>query len=286
VLKCYQFASVVGIKVDEAMGNFRVYGNAPYNVAVIHGGPGAIGEMEPLALELAPDFGVLEPFQSALSLEGQIAELRDLLVQHASLPVILIGFSWGAWLSYLVTAKHPELVKKLILVGSGPFETSYVANIQETRLSRLTGDEKVEYNAIIQLLGDPHGEGKAESFARLGQLAAKTDRFDPLDIRASTIEGQALPRGNQFHTVLQEAQELRQSGALLTLAAHIRCPVVALHGDYDPHPAAGVREPLSVHIRDFRFILLENCGHKPWIERQAQDKFYELLRVELGLDDH
>ena len=25
----------------------------------------------------------------------------------------------------------------------------------------------------------------------------------------------------------------------------IKCPVVAIHGDYDPHLAEGVREPLS-----------------------------------------
>ena len=31
------------------MKNLKVYGNAPFNVAVIHGGPGAPGEMAPVA---------------------------------------------------------------------------------------------------------------------------------------------------------------------------------------------------------------------------------------------
>jgi hypothetical protein len=56
------------------MKNLRKYGKAPYKIAVIHGGPGAGGEMAPIARELASDWGVLEPFQTATSLEGQIEE--------------------------------------------------------------------------------------------------------------------------------------------------------------------------------------------------------------------
>jgi pimeloyl-ACP methyl ester carboxylesterase len=57
--------------------------------------------------------------------------------------------------------------------------------------------------------------------------------------------------------------------------------VVAIHGDYDPHPTEGVREPLSKVLKDFRFIMLEHCGHLPWIEREAREGFFELLRGEL-----
>ena len=103
------------------MQYLKNYGNSPFSIAVIHGGPGAIGEMEPVANVLAANFGVLEPIQTKVTLAGQVDELKMLLEEHAILPVTLVGFSWGAWLSYIVTAKYPELVKKLILVGSGPF---------------------------------------------------------------------------------------------------------------------------------------------------------------------
>mgnify|MGYP002065730678 CR=1 FL=1 len=33
--------------------------------------------------------------------------------------------------------------------------------------------------------------------------------------------------------------------------------------------------------RYFRFVLLDHCGHKPWIERQAAQAFYDVLRREL-----
>ena len=53
------------------MKNLRKYGNAPFNVAVIHGGPGASGEMAPVARKLSSNWGVLEPLQTEASLDGQ-----------------------------------------------------------------------------------------------------------------------------------------------------------------------------------------------------------------------
>jgi pimeloyl-ACP methyl ester carboxylesterase len=70
-------------------------------------------------------------------------------------------------------------------------------------------------------------------------------------------------------------------GRLLSLTEQIPCPVTAIHGDYDPHPAAGVFEPLSTRVQNFRFILVDKCGHKPWIERQAKQRFFSVLRQEL-----
>ncbi len=93
----------------------RKWGPGPYPVAVIHGGPGAPGEMAHVARELSGIKGVLEPFQTEKSLEGQIQELRLALSEHCQVPVTLIGFSWGAFLSWMVAARYPELVRKLIL---------------------------------------------------------------------------------------------------------------------------------------------------------------------------
>ncbi|MGA3094252.1 MAG: alpha/beta hydrolase, partial [Dehalococcoidales bacterium] len=39
------------------MMNLRKHGNAPFGVAVIHGGPGAPGEMAPVAKEMAKTRG-------------------------------------------------------------------------------------------------------------------------------------------------------------------------------------------------------------------------------------
>ena len=235
--------------------------------------------MAPVARELASGRGVLEPLQTAASLKGQVDELRTVLEQNGDVPVTLIGFSWGAWLSFIVAARYPLLVKKLIFVASGPYEEKYVARLQESRLSRLGEKERAEFESTVRLLGDSV-QDQDGLLARLGVLTARTDEYDPiaegLD-RADLVSGQ----GNIFQNVWRDAADMRRSGRLVALAKQIKCPVVAIHGDYDPHPAEGVQDPLSAALERFRFVLLNNCGHKPWMERQAGDEFYRVLREEL-----
>ena len=81
-----------------------------------------------------------------------------------------------------------------------------------------------------------------------------------------------------YRRIWSEAEEVRQSRELLELSDYVQCPIVAIHGSYDPHPAEGVKEPLSRVLDDFKFIELEDCGHTPWLERQARAKFYAVLK--------
>jgi len=263
---------------------FRKYGSDPFRVAVIHGGPGAAGSVAPIAQKLGETRGVLEPLQTAKSLDGQVEELQRVVEQNATIPVVLIGHSWGAWLSSLVTAKYPELVRKLILVGSGPFEEKYVQVIAENRLRRLSQDEKEEFLYIVDLLNKSEIPDSHVSLSRLGELARKTDSYDPIEIPEDTNALDFIDNsGEIYQGVWPQAARLRQTGELLRLAATITCPVLAIHGDIDPHPAEGIREPLAASVKDFRMIMLEKCGHDPWCERHAMDKFYEILEHELSI---
>lgn len=259
------------------MNKLRKYGSPPFSVAVIHGGPGAAGEMAPVARELSKSLGVLEPIQTANSLEGQVEELKTILENNADLPVTLIGFSWGAWLSFIVAARYPAVIKKLILIGSGPFEEKYAAKIQRTRLSRLGKEERAEFESIFETLGDSATENKDKAFMRLGELVLKTDSYDLITEEAEKIDFNT----DIFKNVWPQAAKLRSTGKLLELAKQIQCPVAAIHGNYDPHPAEGVQKPLSACIENFNFTLLKNCGHKPWIEHQAKEKFFNILKRKL-----
>jgi pimeloyl-ACP methyl ester carboxylesterase len=255
----------------------RMYGDTPYNVAVIHGGPGAPGGMAPVARELASDRGILEPLQTADSLAGQVEELRATLEEHGELPVTLIGWSWGAWLSFILAANYPACVRKLVLVGSGPFEAKYAASIRETRLGRLNKEERAEVESLEEMPKDPQAKDKRVAFARFGRLFSKADAYDPIEHESDVIEYQV----DVFHNVWKDAAEMRRTGKLLELAERIACPVIAIHGDHDPHPAEGVQKPLSAALESFRFVLLQNCGHTPWFERQARNEFFKALKEEL-----
>ncbi len=259
------------------MKNLRKYGAAPFRVVVIHGGPGAPGEMAPVARELSPAWGVLEPLQTKASLDGQLLELKTVLEAHGDLPLTLIGSSWGAMLGFLFAANYPSFVRKLILVGSAPFEEQYATGIMDTRLGRLSDEEREEARTLMATLSDPRVKDKDTPFTRLGKLFSKADSYDPLTLASEPLECQY----DVHESVWSEASELRRSGKLLELGRHIQCPVVAIHGDYDPHPPEGVHEPLTPILGSFRFLLLKDCGHHPWIERAARHRFYDILTEEL-----
>lgn len=113
--------------------------------------------------------------------------------------------------------------------------------------------------------------------ARLGALLFRSDCYDPLPHEDEILEY----RYDIYQRVWGQASEFRSSGKLLELGSKIKCPVVVIHGDYDPHPAQGVRESLSWLLPDFRFIFLEKCGHYPWLERYAREKFFSILKSEI-----
>ena len=261
------------------MNAFRRYGRAPFTVAVVHGGPGAAGEMAPVARELSKNYGVLEPLQYSLSLEGQIQELASVLKEHCSVLVNLVGHSYGAILAYLLAGRFPELVKKLVMVGSVVLEDRYAQNIMAERRRRLSQQDDALLDSLLNQLDDSTDQGdKNRIFGDIGRLMAKADAYDSLPCTAEEID----VRHDVHDAVWPGVAALRKSGELVAFGRNICCPVVAIHGDYDPHPAEGVRRPLSAVIKDFRFVLLEKCGHTPWRERQARDSFFSLLKAELA----
>ncbi|WP_321507206.1 alpha/beta hydrolase [uncultured Methanoregula sp.] len=259
------------------MSPVRKWGPGPYTIAVIHGGPGAPGEVAPVARELSAVRGVLEPLQTETTLEGQVQELRRVLVEQGKVPVTLVGFSWGAYLSWIVAARYPALVRKLILVGCPPFEDQYAASITKTRLTRLKQKDQAEAQALIGQLDKPEMTNKNAILARLGCLLTRADAFDPTNAEDEAFHCQY----DIFRSVWDEAAEMRRTQILLQMAKSVRCPVLAIHGDWDPHPAEGVNEPLSKELKDFRFLLLEKCGHRPWMERNASENFYKVLVEEI-----
>jgi pimeloyl-ACP methyl ester carboxylesterase len=256
--------------------NYRKHGGEPYSIVVVHGGPGTPGGMAYVAGKLSEKWGVLEPFQTSQTIRGQIEELHSVISKYCTQPAVVIGHSWGAWLSFMLAVRFPNDVSKLILVSAGPFEDG--ADVTKTRLSRLTDAERNEALSLISLMNSsPDGKLDSQVFRRFGELMSKADSFDPVDIEDEAFDFQP----EIYQSIWSEAEKLRGDGTLLRFGKEIRCSVVAIHGDYDPHPAKGVREPLQKTLKNFKFIPLKDCGHYPWKEKKASKEFFQVLYREL-----
>lgn len=258
------------------MKNIRIYGKSPYNIVLIHGGPGAAGEMAPVAKRLSKNTGVIEALQTKDSISGQISELKKILIQNSKIPAVLVGYSWGAWLGIIFTAKYPKLVKKLIIISSGPFEENYAKKIMETRLSRLSEKNKSRLKYLLTTIDTLKKNQKSKAFTEIGKIISYADSVSYLSDRTKINLNYDI-----YLNVWKEAENLRRSEKLLGLFKKIKCPLVAIHGGYDPHPFQGVKIPFQKYHKNSKFILLKNCGHIPWNEKYSKLKFFEILIKEI-----
>ena len=181
-------------------------------------------------------------------------------------------------LALFLASRYPKLVNKLILVGSAVFDATNSAKIEAVRLERLDDKAHSRLDEIKAALFNAGPKERGELFAEWGSLFSGTDKYDPIDAQDETLEVQH----NIFQKVWPEFMELRDTpGHLKNEFSKIKIPTVVIHGDYDPHPIEGIKLFLVECISDIRFHLLAKCGHYPWLERHARDKFYEILRNEV-----
>lgn len=223
---------------------FRLYGEAPCRVVVLHGGPGAPGCAAGLCRGLAEWTGAAEHLQKAHGWQELCSEIAELIDGQCGGRAAVVGHSYGAWLALLFAEKYPEKIEKAVLIGCGPLEEKYLPLLLETR--------RVRKEAGL----------------------SDTDNYCPLP----GAGGDMLYFDEAQHIALMnEISGMRCSGELLERARSVCCPVYALHGAYDPHPVSGVSESMAGK-GNFSLTVLDRCGHDPWKEKYAREAFFSLLR--------
>ncbi|NNC95406.1 MAG: alpha/beta hydrolase [Chitinophagales bacterium] len=258
------------------MKTIREYGKEPFHICLLHGGPGAAGELEPVAKELSKSHGILEFLQTKKTINGQIEELRTQIIETVNLAVVLIGYSWGAWLGILFTRKYPELVKKLVLVGTPALNNKYSGELLTNRLRRLDSDQKKDFQKLLSIMES--GMQDNSTLGKLGELTSVSDSYK----YESNMNDEILPDINIYKSIWSEASDLRDNGILEDALESIHCPVIAIHGVDDPHPLSGVEEPLSERLSNFKMIKLQKCGHIPWKEKYAKENFFKMILKEIS----
>lgn len=246
------------------MINCREYGSKPYRIIVVHGGPGAAGSAAGICKGISDEFGVVEIFQTKNSIQELVDEMLEVIQRYKLEQIVLIGHSWGAWLSFIFASAYPKYVSKLILVGSGLFDSKFYP--------RLLAATKVK--------NMPNKQKKDVQYA---SLYSENMKYDPYNycLLPNVSEDMIGFDEEQYTLLMDEIMPIRDSGELLKLSKKIKCPVVAVHGKNDPHVVDGIKIPLENCLSDFKMYVLEKCGHEPWKEYYAKDRFFEIIKTEL-----
>jgi pimeloyl-ACP methyl ester carboxylesterase len=245
-------------------------------VAVLHGGPGAPGSVASLARALSTDFRVLEPLQrrsggAPLSVDLHVADLAAVLPE----PVALVGWSWGAMLGLSFAARHPSRVSALALVGCGTYDPDSRARYREAMARRMGERGRARVEALrreIDAATDPVERDRL--FAQWADLATSAQAFDPLPDPEPPLPFD--PVGHE--ETWRDAVRLQDEGIEPAAFAAIRCPVLMLHGEDDPHPGPSTRDVLRRLVPHLEYVSFPRCGHSPWLERHGREPFLRALR--------
>lgn len=240
------------------------HGKEPYNIIVIHGGPGAVGTANGLSKIIGKYCGAIELYNYENTIEKQIKEIEDTVKKFKMSRPILVGHSWGAWLAYLAASKS-DLYKKIILIGSGAFDSKYLKKLNSSRQNKLNEEEKKIVNEFFL--------SETTNFKEVSYLLSKMDGYDIKEHEGDMISFDFL----SFDKLMKELNVVRNNNELLENGKNIKCDIEVIHGLNDSHPYEGVINCFTNMNYKFKYYLIDKCGHTPWNEKYAYLEFEEII---------
>ncbi len=182
--------------------------------------------------------------------------LREIL---GGRPADLAGFSFGGCAFAHFAAWHPELVERLVIIGTGGLDTPH-GHVNLGRVSGLRGEER---QAMLKS-------------NLLGLMLHHPDSADAL--------AQHLLVVNARNARLEHAPQYVLPDKLARILPEVRVPVHAIWGEFDrPHPGPALQEHVIRQSHpDCDFRVVADAGH--WAMYERPDAFNETLLGILGAD--
>lgn len=164
--------------------------------------------------------------------------------------VDMLGFSLGGFLAQYVALHRPELVRRIILSGTGP-EGGEGTSMNRPELLKIFSNQQMSMPEKLKVLFFPDSEAaQSRASAYLKRLEARRTDKDTL------ATGQVAM--NQLQAMAKwEAEKTSQFGALKKIAH----PVLVTNGDHDIMIPTPNSFTLKNHITDATLIIYPDSGH-------------------------
>ena len=255
-------------------------------IVLLSGGPGLDADLlRPVADELGKDYACVLLEQrgtgrsrikavspQTVNLKLYIEDLEALRVALRADKLTLLGNSWGMMLALAYASAHPDRVRAVVTMGSGPVVWTYFGEFNDNIRARLRPNETAAQQAAGKL-----SDRDAAAFEQLRAILPgyfydheKGIRYAQ-SIRQSGYKSQINPfvMSNLYKAKFDLRPAMRQ----------VHAPVLLLQGRQDPAGEANIFEAYLA-LPNARLTFIERCGHLPWVEQPQ--KFYRACRKFLG----
>jgi pimeloyl-ACP methyl ester carboxylesterase len=266
---------------------FRVHavqwGDGDARMLLVHGLGGHTISWEPVAPAMAeglratvtavdlPGFGLTRVPAGRRATLGTHGRLLWMLLQQSG-PEVVVGNSMGGALAIGLAARHPELVRALVLVDPAlPRPTANPA--QWTVMARLAP-------MLVPQLGSRFLATRGRMLGperlvdqTLAWTLCEPERLDPA-LRRRLID-LATTRQSFPEAPVAYAESARSLFWYLTRnmradEARVTAPTLIVHGDRDQLVPVAAARALAAQRPEFTLEVIDNCGHAPQLEAPEQ----------------
>jgi pimeloyl-ACP methyl ester carboxylesterase len=172
-------------------------------------------------------------------------------------------------LALAFAAEYPDAAGPLVLIGCGTFDLRARLQLRARVEARMDARTRGRLADLSQEASDPD-----ERLRRFGELMLPVYSYDLActDMETELVDARA-------HRETWEDMLLKQEEGVYPAAFRsIRSPVLMLHGTADPHPGRTIRDGLAPVLPQLEYVEWDHCGHYPWLEREAREEFFSVLR--------
>jgi proline iminopeptidase len=258
---------------------YKVVGptNGDY-VLVLSGGPGEdIHSMQGIADELGKKYRCIMWEQrgtgrsklprydtSTINLNAYMEDIEALRKQLRAEKFIVVGNSWGMILGLAYAGTHPDAVRAVVTIGSGPITAEYLGVFSDNQFARLGACEL----EVRDFWREPSREAADSDRAAFERLRAATVAYFYDRKKALQMAAELNPNDYNFRVppaFLKAEGKYDIRPKLKTIVA----PVLLVQGRQDLAGEANVDEAHSL-IKNSTLTFIDKCGHMPWLEKPEQ----------------
>jgi proline iminopeptidase len=202
--------------------------------------------------------------QSTINLNAFMEDIEALRRQLHNEKFIVLGNSWGMILGLAYAGTHPDAVRAVVTIGSGPITSEYLGVFSDNQTARL-GACELELRDFWKNPSRESANPDRAAFERL-RVAAVAYFYDRK--KALQMAAELDPKDYNFRVppaFLKAAGKYDIRPKLKNIVA----PVLLLQGRQDLAGEANVWEAHSL-INNSTLAFIDKCGHMPWLEQPEQ----------------